>query len=83
VLTGNRVTKWVTIATDSGGRQRTLPDDRSQVKFVAARAVQTASWLWDEEANRQGIGIDLEGHARLSDRPNFPPASGAERQIAG
>jgi hypothetical protein len=52
VLTGDRVTKWVTIATDSGGRQRTLPDDRSQVKFVAARAVQTASWLRDEEATQ-------------------------------
>ena len=41
----------VTIATDSGGRQRTSPDGASQVRYAAALAVRTATWLRDEEAD--------------------------------
>lgn len=42
-------------------------------------AVRTAVWLRDEEANRQGIGIDLGGRARVSDRPSLTPRLGSGR----
>jgi len=49
-LAGSRVTKRATIATDSGGRQRTLTDGRSQVRRAAALAARICCWLRDEEA---------------------------------
>ena len=49
-LTSERVNEWVTIATDSGGRQRTLTDGLSQLRRAAALAVPASTWLRDEEA---------------------------------
>ena len=51
----SRVTKEVTIATASGGRQRTLTGDRSQVRHDVALALGTATWLRDEE-DALGVG---------------------------
>lgn len=40
----------MTIATDSGGRQRTPTDGLSQARDAAALAVRVCTWLRDEEA---------------------------------
>jgi hypothetical protein len=40
----------VTIATDSGGRQRTPTDGRSQTTRAATLAAHAATWLRDEQA---------------------------------
>jgi hypothetical protein len=44
------VTNWVTIATDSGGRQRTRTDGLPQATHAATLAARAATWLRDEEA---------------------------------
>jgi hypothetical protein len=44
------VTKWLTIATDSSGRQSTSTDGLSQATRVAALVARAATWLRDEEA---------------------------------
>jgi len=41
----------VTIATATGGRQRTSTDGLSQAARAAALAVHASSWLRDEEAS--------------------------------
>ena len=41
----------VTIATDSGGRQRTPTDGLPQATGAGALAVRVCRWLRDEEAN--------------------------------
>ena len=58
-----RVTKRVTITTDSSGRQRTSTDSASQVRHAAALAVRVASRLRDEEAS--GRPILLLNNAQL------------------
>src|SRR5438876_466074 len=40
----------MTIATDSGGRQRTRTDDLPQATRATALAARAATWLRDEEA---------------------------------
>jgi hypothetical protein len=47
----------VTIATDSGGRQRTLTDGLPQARCAEGLAVYICTWLRDEEA-RQGVQAD-------------------------
>ena len=55
--TNDRVTKWVTIITDSDGRQRTSTDDACQVRHAAALAAHIGTWLRDEEANASRAGV--------------------------
>lgn len=45
----------MTIATDSGGRQRTPTDGLSQARHAAALAVGACTWLRDEEAKSQVV----------------------------
>ena len=45
------MTKQVTIATDSGGRQRTCMDDLPQATCAVKLAVAASTWLRDEEAS--------------------------------
>jgi hypothetical protein len=47
----------VTIATDSGGRQRTLTDGPSLARHAAALAVDACTWVRDEEANAGRVGV--------------------------
>jgi hypothetical protein len=47
----------VTIATDSGGRQRTHTDGLLQATRAAALAARAATWLRDEEANASGENV--------------------------
>ena len=49
-LANGRVTKSVTIATDSSGRQRIPTDGLSQARDAAALAIRVCTWLRDEEA---------------------------------
>jgi len=48
----------VTIATASGGRQRTSTDGLSQARRSAPLAPYAGTWLRDEEARARGPGRD-------------------------
>jgi hypothetical protein len=61
----------VTIATDSGGRQRTRTDGLPQATRAAALAARAATWLRDEEANAneraQAMGADDRSNLTATD----------------
>jgi hypothetical protein len=55
----------VTIATDSGGRQRTPTDGLSQARDATALAVRVCTWLRDEEAagSNPATPTQVTGHS--------------------
>ena len=57
--TNDRVTKWVTIITDSDGRQRTSTDSASLVRHAGALAARICTWLAPSRAS--GVGKDALG----------------------
>ena len=56
----------------SGGRQRTLTDDGSQVRHRPALAAPRATWLRDEEANAQGNNVSAIAAAPVRLRQALP-----------
>lgn len=59
----------MTIATNSGGRQRTSRDGLPQATYVAALAARAATWFRDEEARFGDLlttKVDHNGNRRGS-----------------
>jgi hypothetical protein len=59
-------TKGVTIATASGGRQRTPMDGLPQARRAVALAVSVSTWLQDEEAWPEVVSYALTVGRRSS-----------------
>jgi hypothetical protein len=71
LTTRERPSNQVTIATDSGGRQRTLTDGQSQLGQTALLTVPASTWLRDEEAVPVACPISrstpgTRGHSRTA-----------------
>jgi hypothetical protein len=56
-LASDRITNWMTIAIDGGGRQRTRTDGPPQARRAATQTARAATWLQDKEANASGTSV--------------------------
>jgi hypothetical protein len=67
----------------SSGRQRTLTDERSQVKHAAELAVRAATWLRDEEAagSNPATPTQLTGQFRSWNWPSLILYSSKDRAV--
>ena len=83
-LASDRVTNWMTIAIEGGGRQRTGTDGPPQARRAATQTARAATWLRDEEASSSAQaarhsaipacpGCPLRVLVRPSSRPSLLP----------